>query len=414
MNPLRQLEQEVLASGREWTRRRLEQQMQTAAEALESRCPPTGQGLKHTRWRDLQLTTVVGVVNLRVRHGYSEGLGRWVCPARVAWGLDAYQRVSPELAARLCYTATECGSFERAARLAGRWDTAVSDDLIHHLVQRQGAVAQALKLPTPPAPPHEPEFSLVIMLDGWMARERGPDWGASARRKNAQRVHWHEIKSAVIYRLEQRAETAGGRGLLLEKFVVACPPETPPVDFGAAVQAEARRRGLGRARHVYLVIDGAVWLWDLAEDRLANAIKTLDFQHASQHLWTVGNALHGEGSAAAKQWVERLLHQLRHGQETRVLRRLEQLLPAPADRSASVQEIVEREVSYFQNPREHLHYEAVAKAGAPIGSGAVESLGLQLQQRFRSCGQFWKRPGLPHLLRLSVLCRNQDDHLLWN
>ncbi|MDO8545246.1 MAG: hypothetical protein Q7S40_32800 [Opitutaceae bacterium] len=32
---------------------------------------------------------------------------------------------------------------------------------------------------------------------------------------------------------------------------MASPPATAPVDFGAAVEAEARRRGLGRARHVY-------------------------------------------------------------------------------------------------------------------------------------------------------------------
>ena len=85
---------------------------------------------------------------------------------------------------------------------------------------------------------------------------------------------------------------------------MACPPETTPVDFGAAVQAEARRRGLGRARYVYLVMDGAVWLWDLAEDRFASAIKTLDFHHASQHLWAVAHALHGEGTDPAKEWVE--------------------------------------------------------------------------------------------------------------
>ncbi len=45
----------------------------------------------------------------------------------------------------------------------------------------------------------EPQFSLVIMMDGWMARERGADWGAGPRKKDPQRVQWHEIKSAVIY-----------------------------------------------------------------------------------------------------------------------------------------------------------------------------------------------------------------------
>src|SRR2546425_827719 len=70
-----------------------------------------------------------------------------------------------------------------------------------------------------PAPPFNPvgEFSLVIMMDGWMARERGPDWGASRRRKKTERIAWHEIKSAVIYRLEQAVTTGKGRGLLLEK-----------------------------------------------------------------------------------------------------------------------------------------------------------------------------------------------------
>jgi len=42
---------------------------------------------------------------------------------------------------------------------------------------------------------------------------------------------------------------------------LACPPETAPVDFGGAVQAEARRRGLGRARYVCLVMDGAKSGW---------------------------------------------------------------------------------------------------------------------------------------------------------
>jgi hypothetical protein len=48
------------------------------------------------------------------------------------------------------------------------------------------------------------------MMDGWMARERGPDWGASWRRKATERVKWHEVKSAVIYRLEQQVKKESG------------------------------------------------------------------------------------------------------------------------------------------------------------------------------------------------------------
>jgi hypothetical protein len=37
--------------------------------------------------------------------------------------------------------------------------------------------------------------------------------------------------------------------------------------------------------------------------------------------------------------------------------------------------------------RDHLHYQAMERAGAPRGSGVVESLGKQLQRRLRGCGQ---------------------------
>jgi len=414
MNGLRQLEQEVLAEGREWTRQRLERRLQAHSDELPTVCPKTGEGLKDVRWRDLQLTTLSGIVKVRVRHGYSGALGRWVCVAREAWGLKAYQRLSPELESRLVYTASETTSYEAAAKMAARWGCPVSDGCIHQHLQSLGEAAGDLALPDPVKPLGEPEFSLVIMLDGWMARERGPDWGAGPRKKDPQRILWHEIKSAVIYRLERRGATDSGRGILMEKFVVATPPETSPVDFGSAVQAEARRRGLGRAKYVYVVMDGAIWLWELAEDRFAQAIKTLDFHHARDHLWALANTLHGENTPEAKAWVQPLLRSLRKGREGYVLRQLEELLKDQPEPTPQSQEVVEREVKFFVKHRDHLHYQAMEKAGAPRGSGAVESLGKQLQQRLRGCGQIWSRPGFTRLLRVVVLVKNQDEALLWN
>jgi len=414
MNALRTCEQAALAEGREWTRRRLETLLQAESDALPASCPQSGQPLSNTRWRALHLLTVAGEVRRRVRHGYSAAGHRWVGSAREAWGLAPYQRLSPEFEARLSYTATETGSYERAARMATTWGSPASDGCIHNHLQRLGARAADLELPTPVPPPHEAEFSPVLMLDGWLARGRGPDWGASPRKPHPQRIAWHEIKSAVIYRLEQRAQNASGRGLLVEKSIVATPPETSPVDFGAAVQAEARRRGLGRAHTVYGVMDGAVWLWDLVEDRLATALKTVDFHHARDDLWAIAHLLHGQDSPEARAWVEPLVRSLRTGGQARVVRTLEQLLEPPVSRPAAVQKQLDREVRYFQNHRDHLHYQTMEKAGAPRGSGAVESLGKQLQRRLRGCGQSWSQPGLTHLLRVCVLVKNRDAPLLWN
>ena len=414
MNCLRQIEQEVLALGREWTRVQLEKRLQQECDAMALVSAKTGQKLRRVRRRPMQLDTVVGKVKLVAPCGYEKQTGQWISLAREAWGLEDYERKTPELQARLTHTATAVGSYVEAEKLASTWGTPVSDGCIHQQVQKLGHKAQELELPTAAVCASEPPFSLVIMMDGWMARERGPDWGAGPRKKDPQRVEWREIKSAVIYRLEQRAHKASGRGLLLEKFVVATPPETSPVDFGQQVYQEALRRGLARAKFVYLVMDGAVWLWDLAQDRFKDAIKTLDFHHAREHLNAVAEALHGPGTRQAQQWLEGLLHQLRHGKESLVVHRLEELLESKAQRSEQTNELIVREVNYFQEHRDHLHYRQMEKAGAPLGSGAVESLGKQLQRRHRGCGQFWGRHGLTHLLRLTVLVKNRDAPLLWN
>jgi hypothetical protein len=414
MNPLLILEQTVLVEGQEWTRQRLVGQLQRQVDIWGSQCPQSGQALARRKRQRLKLDTCVGPVVLKSWRGYSPGLKRWLNPARERWGLKPRQRISPELQSRLGFTAVHTGSYQKAAATAQRWGTPISDDTVHAVVQQLGQQAQAVGLPALARPARESEFSLVLMMDGWMVRERGVDWGAGPRRKQAERVRWKEVKSAVIYRLEQRVEKASGRGMLLEKYVVACLPDTEPVDFGAAVQAEALRRGLARAQKVYVVIDGAVWLWALTEDRFQEAIKLLDFHHASEHLWEVAHALHGEGTPEARAWIEPLLHQLRHGKETKVVGTLEALLMPRSGLRAEIQAEVRTPVEYFQTHRDHLHYQQVAQQGGPIGSGSVESLCSQFQDRFKRTGQFWSRPGFGHLISLDVLLRNQDYDFLWN
>jgi hypothetical protein len=413
MNPLQQMEREVLQQSQEWARATLEQQLQKQADQVAMVSPKSGERLSNTRWRKMKLRTVSGMVHLRVKIGHSQQQRRWLNPIRLSWVLAPYQQVSPELQARVCQTATLVPTYQGAVEVAQCWGCAVSDDLIHRHVQDLGRKAAGLVLPLEKPLTQEAEFSLVIMMDGWMARERGPHWGVSRRQQRAERVAWHEIKSAVIYRLEQAVKTAGGRGMLLEKYVVATAPQTDPVDFGAAVQAEASRRGLGRAKRVYVVMDGAVWLWLLAKERFSEATLILDFHHARDHLMAVGEALYGNDAAALHAWVDPLLEQLQKGQEARVISQLEDLQQTET-LEAGETEVVDRETRYFEEHRDHIHYQRWKRIGAPRGSGAVESLGLQLQRRFRTCGQFWKRPGLTNLLRLSVIHKNQDQRFLWN
>jgi len=79
------------------------------------------------------------------------------------------------------------------------------------------------------------------------------------------------------------------------------------------------RHGLGRARDVLVVADGAVWIWNLVGDRFANARQRLDLAHASQHLWAVARASHPDDEATARAWVEPVLAKLRSEESVEVI-----------------------------------------------------------------------------------------------
>ena len=375
----------------------------------------------------MTITTTVGKVVIRVAYGKDPQTGQWLSPVRELWGLGPHATMSPVLEERVCYTATMTNSYEKAAAVAAKWGTAVDDAVIHDHVQEAGErakglaeerVERALSVETraevvaearhdvPPG-----EFSLVIMMDGLAVRERGPDWGLKPADIKGNRVEWHELKGAIIYRLHQRAETQSGRGVILEKYYVAYRGD--PHEFGRRVYAEALRRGLNQAKRVYVIADGAVWIWKIVEDRFPDAIGGLDFYHGSEHLWAIAYDQFGEGSPQARAWVESLLHQLKHGGEAGVLKTLEDLLALCAEEETDRHETTRREVAYFRSHREHLHYAQLQEQGCPIGSGAMESTCSQYQDRFKRTGQFWTLPGEQHLMALELARRNLDWDEIW-
>lgn len=243
-----------------------------------------------------------------------------------------------------------------------------------------------------------------------MVRERGEQWGLKPADAAGDRVAWHELKVATIFRLSDRAQTQTGRPMLLDKFQVLLRGD--PHEFGRRVHAQALRRGLAQARNVYVVADGAVWIWNIVNDRFSQAEGLVDFYHASQHLWSVAHALHGDGDQE-RQWVEPLLHQLRHGEHGRVTDLLE-AMAEESDRAADQRQILRREAGYFDNHRDHMDYRKAADEGRPIGSGAVESSCKQIQGRFKQTGQFWKLPTEKPLLALKMASQNKDWDEIWS
>jgi hypothetical protein len=96
-----------------------------------------------------------------------------------------------------------------------------------------------------------------------------------------------------------------------------------------------------------------------------------------------------------------------------VLKTLRDLPAWCAQREPSLTPPMAKEINYFEQHREHIHYAARVAEGCPVGSGAMESLCGQLQGRFKRCGQFWTGPGRQRLMALEVGRRNLDWDEVW-
>lgn len=316
--------------------------------------------------------------------------------------------MTPALQDRLCFTATMTGTYESAAQVAAKWGSPVDDSTVHAVVQRVGTKAQEQQaeriqtIPQEKYPARKASALGVLLADGWMVRHRGPGWGVKKTGEN--RVEWHEMKMGVYYPIEQ-AVVKNGRGQLAEKVVVSTLGEA--TELGEYLHWEAMRAGLGRAKNLEMLADGSEWIWKLKNNRWKRAVEVLDFYHGSEHVWALGRTVAGEDQA--QPWVEPLLHQLRHGEEKKALRKIAKVTVPRGEQGAEVR----REQGYFAGQQHRMKYEEIADRGWPIGSGAVESVCRQRQCRFKRPGQFWTPKGLRHLCALEEARHNQHWEKLW-
>jgi len=413
------LEELLLQDTKGLQRTLLEEAAQRKADATPPRCPCCGRPLTrvspgHARTFESRF----GPITVRRARGYCKRCRKWRLPADAALGLEETAGYSPavqEMAAlgvsklpvaeaevvieRLAGVKIARATLDREAKRQGEQAQARQEAMDARVQTPEGAatVAQEIQMELPLEP-----FTLVIMLDAWNIRERD-DWGLTRalRKKGQEPARWHWAYGATVFRLSDRAETAGGRRVILSRGYVMTRQGLDVLR--QRLYAEAVRRGLLQAARVLILADGAVWIWNLADDRFAGAHQRLDLFHAIQHLWVIAHELHGTGHAEAAAWVQPLVRQLERGQAERVITKLDDVLKTlPTEKAA----VVAREVEYFKSHRRRMDYDVAKQADEPVGSGAMESTCRQYQCRFKRTGQYWSTQGDEALLTLETFWRN--------
>jgi hypothetical protein len=415
------LEEQILHETRGLERTLLEEAAQKKADQTPPVCPVCGNRLSRcTRDHARTFHSRFGPVTVKRLRGWCRRCKAWRYPADQALGLSDTGGASPsvqEMAAltvskmpvneasavieRLTGVKLPPATLDREARRQGQRADKKRAQLDEQMRTGQG-VQQVLPLPKEP-------FTLVIELDAWNIRERD-DWGQSAQKRAAgqEPQRWHWAYGGTCFRLDQRVESDGGRPRILSRGTVMTRGGVD--DLREQLFAEAQRHGLAQADKVLVIADGALWIWNLAGDRFAQAQQRLDYYHASQHLWAVAHALHPEDEAAARAWIKPLLKKLKAGRALSLLNDLRALTKRLREKK---RQAVQSELNYLENHRERMDYAAARRAGEPLGSGAMESTCRQYQCRFKRPGQFWSCIGDEGLMCLETFWRNNRWHLIF-
>jgi hypothetical protein len=175
-------------------------------------------------------------------------------------------------------------------------------------------------------------------------------------------------------------------------------------EFGLRIYTEAWRRGGQWAITKVVLGDGAVWIWNLADQHFPGAIQIVDLYHARQHLWKIAALLYPQDPAAKKLWMIPMKDLLDAGNIEPLVTRLREIAAAHAEAAALAQEVL-KEADYFATNADRMRYPAFRQKGLFVGSGVVEA-GCKsvIGSRLKRSGMFWTVRGANAIIALRC-CR---------
>jgi hypothetical protein len=252
-------------------------------------------------------------------------------------------------------------------------------------VHLQTEEADQIERTAPPAP--KGADKMVVSADGVMVPLRQGEWGevrtlavgeVAVAGADPQEVHTHRI--SYFSRLVEAKR------------------------FEHLSLVEIQRRGLEHSREVAAVMDGADWLQSFIDYHCPQAVRILDFPHAAQRMAQIGQALWGEATPQASQWIGAHLHQLKHQGAEELLTELRQLQAQHPEL-----DLLAENRAYLEKRVGQMNYPYFQQQGWPIGSGMVESGNkVVVEARLKGAGMHWQREHVNPMLGLrNMVCSDR-------
>ena len=363
---------------------------------------------------------------------------------RQAAGASSFKQASEDLR-ELAGLAISPSHLQRLSERVGReWAAARDADVAAFRAGRLSA-ARA-----------QPARTATVMVDGgrYQAREPGAGPGVSG-------PAWHEVKVACCQTLtsaahaadpqpeppakfldpvqaarlaaevKSRGRAAAGRAAaeaprarrrrrtkrrgprVLVRTVVASTADSET--FGWQVAAEARRRGLDRARAKGYICDGQKYNWAIFAVHFVawGFIPILDFLHLLGYLYGAAQAAFGKGTAGASSAYERWLRWAWSGRAEELLAELQAAsrglgAPPPGCPEGDPRRVAAEAAGYVENNRGRMDYPRYRRLGLPVSSAPVESTIKQINRRIKGTEKFWLEGGAEAVLQLRAAHLSED------
>ena len=333
----------------------------------------------------------------RGKRGKSQGQGYY--PVLVLLGIS--ERVSPLVRCRVAQLATQSPSFEQAKQEMAWLGLGFSTSRIRRISRAFCAVGlkiraerlSRMKAEELPAGDRLKGKRVVVSVDGGRIRIR-KNTTRGRKRKSGRRGYegeWKEPKLLTMYVLDEQ----GRKVISVDVPLVNDGTLMGKDKFLEMLRLYLRELGIALAKVVVLIGDGAKWIWNNIPSLLKSLgcrpeqiVQILDYCHACEHVYDLGEAIFG-ATSQSKGWARRWCQRLKQGRARSLLKEVERYLAKKESKDLGE---MRTEYNYFKRHQENgrLDYPQFRASKLPIGSGAVESLIRQVVNlRLKGSGKFW-------------------------
>lgn len=386
---------------------------QPSPAARQSACE-CGQAARYHDTRPRQLLTVLGAVQFERSYYLCAHCGQGHSPRDRELDIEGVA-CSPGVRRMMAVVGSEA-SFEQGREqlelLAGIEITAKAVERhaeaigagIEAREQAEIHCAKQLRLPElgSPAVP-----ILYIEMDGTGVPVVKAETEGRAGKINGESSHTREVKLGCVF--TQTATDEDGRPVRDEGSTTYVGAVETAEEFGLRLYTEAWRRGWCQAKKKVVLGDGAVWIWNLADQHFPGAVQIVDLYHARQHLCELSTKLFPDHEKNRKRWLARCLDKLDRGRIEAVAMTLRNLQPLSED----LVKIARNEAEYFERNAERMRYPAFRQQGLFVGSGVIEAgCKTVIATRLKRSGMFWTVRGANAIiaLRCCRLSRRFEDY----